>query len=162
MTSEISPKRRLGLAGTFAEKDVEEPLCDEEQPDAILLRGLCTFCLDTLQQRGQKSCTKNLSEPGGASCKRGDVRLNEFSTNARAKSCSITRPSSDNLSSLPSSTVFAPFGVRGFFAGLVPCILRAFPANACAMYAYEGLMRTFGAEKVSNMVVALVRQRLTS
>lgn len=39
-------------------------------------------------------------------------------------------------------------GVRGFFAGLTPCILRAFPANACAMYAYEGLMRTFGAEKV--------------
>lgn len=39
-------------------------------------------------------------------------------------------------------------GLRGFFAGLSPCILRAFPANACAFYVYEGLMRTFGAEKV--------------
>ncbi|KAH8099412.1 mitochondrial carrier [Cristinia sonorae] len=43
--------------------------------------------------------------------------------------------------------VYATAGIRGFFAGLTPCFLRAFPTNACAYYAYEGLMRTFGAEK---------------
>ena len=41
-------------------------------------------------------------------------------------------------------------GIRGFFAGLSPCILRAFPANACAFYVYEGLMRAFDAEKVDH------------
>ena len=45
--------------------------------------------------------------------------------------------------------VYSTVGVRGFFAGLTPCFLRAFPTNACAYYVYEGLMRTFGAEKVS-------------
>ncbi|TCD69900.1 hypothetical protein EIP91_005724 [Steccherinum ochraceum] len=43
--------------------------------------------------------------------------------------------------------VYTTVGLRGFFAGLTPCFLRAFPTNACAYYAYEGLMRTFGAEK---------------
>ncbi len=44
--------------------------------------------------------------------------------------------------------IYAIAGVRGFFAGLTPCLLRAVPSNACAYYVYEGLMRTFGAEKV--------------
>lgn len=26
--------------------------------------------------------------------------------------------------------------------GFVPCFLRAFPANACALVAFEGIMRT--------------------
>lgn len=39
-------------------------------------------------------------------------------------------------------------GYRGFFAGLTPCLLRAFPSNACAFYVYEGLLRSFNAEKV--------------
>ncbi|THH34061.1 hypothetical protein EUX98_g165 [Antrodiella citrinella] len=43
--------------------------------------------------------------------------------------------------------VYTTVGVRGFFAGLTPCFLRAFPTNACAYYAYEGLMRAFDAEK---------------
>ncbi len=49
--------------------------------------------------------------------------------------------------------IYRAAGMRGFFSGLTPCILRAFPANACAMYAYEGLMRTFGAEKVRRRAV---------
>ncbi|CAL1695584.1 unnamed protein product [Somion occarium] len=43
--------------------------------------------------------------------------------------------------------IYRTLGVRGFFAGLTPCLLRAFPSNACAFYVYEGLMRGFGAEK---------------
>lgn len=44
--------------------------------------------------------------------------------------------------------IYGIAGLRGFFAGLSPCLLRAFPANACAFYVYEGLMRLFKAEKV--------------
>ncbi|GJE87666.1 mitochondrial carrier [Phanerochaete sordida] len=43
--------------------------------------------------------------------------------------------------------IYTTAGARGFFAGLTPCLLRAFPSNACAFYVYEGLMRTFKAEK---------------
>ncbi|KAK7694768.1 hypothetical protein QCA50_001956 [Cerrena zonata] len=43
--------------------------------------------------------------------------------------------------------IYTTIGLRGFFAGLTPCLLRAFPSNACAFYVYEGLMRGFGAEK---------------
>ena len=32
-------------------------------------------------------------------------------------------------------------GVRGFWRGFVPCFLRAFPANAMALVAFEGVMR---------------------
>lgn len=32
-------------------------------------------------------------------------------------------------------------GWRGFWRGFVPCFLRAFPANACALVAFEGVMR---------------------
>ena len=32
-------------------------------------------------------------------------------------------------------------GVRGYWRGFVPCILRAFPANAMALVAFEGVMR---------------------
>ncbi|KAF2851689.1 mitochondrial carnitine/acylcarnitine carrier protein [Plenodomus tracheiphilus IPT5] len=33
-------------------------------------------------------------------------------------------------------------GVRGFWRGFVPCFLRAFPANAMALVAFEGVMRS--------------------
>ncbi|KAF8417849.1 mitochondrial carrier domain-containing protein [Tirmania nivea] len=33
-------------------------------------------------------------------------------------------------------------GWRGFWRGFMPCFLRAFPANACAIVAFEGVMRT--------------------
>ena len=46
---------------------------------------------------------------------------------------------------------FAQSGYRGFFRGLGPTILRAFPVNASAIWVYEGLMRTLGAEKVSSI-----------
>lgn len=32
-------------------------------------------------------------------------------------------------------------GARGFWRGFVPCFLRAFPANAVALVAFEGVMR---------------------
>ena len=32
-------------------------------------------------------------------------------------------------------------GLRGYWRGFVPCILRAFPANAMALVAFEGVMR---------------------
>jgi len=33
-------------------------------------------------------------------------------------------------------------GWRGYWRGFVPCFLRAFPANAVALVAFEGVMRT--------------------
>ncbi|PUU80710.1 mitochondrial carrier domain-containing protein [Tuber borchii] len=32
-------------------------------------------------------------------------------------------------------------GVRGYYRGFLPCIMRAFPANAAALVAFEGVMR---------------------
>ncbi|PVF97790.1 mitochondrial carrier [Serendipita vermifera] len=45
------------------------------------------------------------------------------------------------------SDIYRTAGIRGFYRGLAPSILRAFPSNACAYFVYEGLLRTFGAEK---------------
>nr|POF11647.1 mitochondrial substrate carrier family protein l [Quercus suber] len=39
-------------------------------------------------------------------------------------------------------TVWREGGVRGFWRGFAPCFLRAFPANAVALVAFEGVMRT--------------------
>ncbi|KAI8990540.1 mitochondrial carrier [Trametes punicea] len=44
--------------------------------------------------------------------------------------------------------IFAEGGFRGYYRGLVPTLLRAFPVNASALWVYEGLMRVLGAEKV--------------
>jgi solute carrier family 25 carnitine/acylcarnitine transporter 20/29 len=33
-------------------------------------------------------------------------------------------------------------GLKGYWRGFVPCFLRAFPANAMALVAFEGVMRT--------------------
>jgi solute carrier family 25 carnitine/acylcarnitine transporter 20/29 len=41
-------------------------------------------------------------------------------------------------------------GVAGFYKGLTPTILRAFPVNASALFVYEGVMRLLGAEEVSS------------
>lgn len=71
-----------------------------------------------------------------------------------AVSHTATRPSFSGV----MRQIHATSGMRGFFAGLSPCILRAFPANACAMWAYEGLMRTFGAEQVHLLVTVLLLQ----
>lgn len=35
-------------------------------------------------------------------------------------------------------------GFKGYWRGFVPCFLRAFPANAMALVAFEGVMRTLG------------------
>ncbi|KAI2625755.1 mitochondrial carrier [Hypoxylon sp. NC1633] len=37
--------------------------------------------------------------------------------------------------------VYAEGGVKGYWRGFVPCFLRAFPANAMALVAFEGVMR---------------------
>jgi solute carrier family 25 (mitochondrial carnitine/acylcarnitine transporter), member 20/29 len=37
--------------------------------------------------------------------------------------------------------VYSEFGWRGYWRGFVPCFLRAFPANACALLAFESVMR---------------------
>lgn len=39
-------------------------------------------------------------------------------------------------------------GARGYFRGLTPVVLRAFPVNASALFVYEGILRMLGAEKV--------------
>jgi solute carrier family 25 (mitochondrial carnitine/acylcarnitine transporter), member 20/29 len=38
-------------------------------------------------------------------------------------------------------TVYRENGIRGYWRGFLPCILRAFPANAVALVAFEGVMR---------------------
>jgi len=39
---------------------------------------------------------------------------------------------------------FAKEGVSGFYRGFLPCMLRAFPVNACTFLAFEFTMRTIG------------------
>lgn len=51
-------------------------------------------------------------------------------------------------------------GYRGYFRGLMPCLLRAFPVNASALWVYEGLMRVLGAEKV-NFIESFMVPELT-
>lgn len=45
--------------------------------------------------------------------------------------------------------IYAVDGPTGFFRGLRPCLLRAFPVNAAALFVSEGLMTILGAEKVN-------------
>lgn len=47
-----------------------------------------------------------------------------------------------------SRGIYLRDGVRGFFRGLGPTFLRAFPVNASAFFVYEGMMRLMGAEQV--------------
>ncbi|KAI0655189.1 mitochondrial carrier [Cubamyces menziesii] len=43
--------------------------------------------------------------------------------------------------------ILAEGGFRGYYRGLGPTLLRAFPVNASALWVYESLMRVLGAEK---------------
>lgn len=36
---------------------------------------------------------------------------------------------------------YAKEGIRGFYRGFLPCILRSFPANGCALLAFDTVMR---------------------
>lgn len=40
-----------------------------------------------------------------------------------------------------AKAVYSESGWRGYWRGFVPCFLRAFPANACALLAFESVMR---------------------
>ncbi|KAI0472901.1 carrier protein YMC2 [Xylariaceae sp. FL0804] len=40
-----------------------------------------------------------------------------------------------------ATAVYREGGARGYWRGFVPCFLRAFPANAMALVAFEGVMR---------------------
>jgi len=42
-------------------------------------------------------------------------------------------------------------GMAGFYRGLTPTLLRAFPMNASALFAYEGIMQLLGAEEARNL-----------
>ncbi|KAL1614733.1 hypothetical protein SLS54_009490 [Diplodia seriata] len=44
-----------------------------------------------------------------------------------------------------AKAVYREKGWRGYWRGFVPCFLRAFPANAMALVAFEGVMRFQGA-----------------
>lgn len=41
-----------------------------------------------------------------------------------------------------AAAVYREKGIRGYWRGFLPCFLRAFPANAMALVAFEGVMRT--------------------
>ncbi|KAJ6509459.1 mitochondrial carrier [Mycena vitilis] len=56
---------------------------------------------------------------------------------------SITRPSLISV----ARQIHAHDGIRGFYRGLAPCFIRAVPANACALFVYEAILRALGAEQ---------------
>lgn len=41
-----------------------------------------------------------------------------------------------------AKAVYRERGLKGYWRGFVPCFLRAFPANAMALVAFEGVMRS--------------------
>ena len=45
-----------------------------------------------------------------------------------------------------AKAVYRESGWRGYWRGFVPCFLRAFPANAVALVAFEGVMRSLADE----------------
>jgi solute carrier family 25 carnitine/acylcarnitine transporter 20/29 len=47
-----------------------------------------------------------------------------------------------------ATAVYRENGWRGYWRGFVPCFLRAFPANATALVAFEGVMRTLNRPEV--------------
>jgi len=55
----------------------------------------------------------------------------------------LGRPS---FTSVVRST-YARDGFRGFFRGLGPTFLRAFPVNASAFFVFEAILRVLGAEE---------------
>jgi solute carrier family 25 carnitine/acylcarnitine transporter 20/29 len=40
--------------------------------------------------------------------------------------------------------VWKDSGWKGYWRGFVPCFLRAFPANATALFVFESVMRALG------------------
>ena len=40
-----------------------------------------------------------------------------------------------------AKTIYRENGVKGYWRGFLPCFLRAFPANAVALVAFEGVLR---------------------
>jgi solute carrier family 25 (mitochondrial carnitine/acylcarnitine transporter), member 20/29 len=46
-------------------------------------------------------------------------------------------------------------GLKGFYRGVTPTILRAFPTNASAYFAYETIMNVLSAEKVNSLAFLL-------
>ncbi|KAG8877976.1 hypothetical protein FRB98_006432, partial [Tulasnella sp. 332] len=61
----------------------------------------------------------------------------------------LSEPLITNRKSVPevARTILRTQGVRGFYAGMTPVLLRAFPVNAVAYSVYEGIMRLLRAEK---------------
>ena len=57
--------------------------------------------------------------------------------------------------------IYAIDGFRGYFRGLGPTFLRAFPVNASALWVYEGLMRILGAEKVMIHLLTVAAEQNT-
>lgn len=43
--------------------------------------------------------------------------------------------------------VYRESGWKGYWRGFVPCFMRAFPANAMALVAFEGVMRMLNKEE---------------
>nr|OQO32250.1 hypothetical protein B0A51_00498 [Rachicladosporium sp. CCFEE 5018] len=48
-----------------------------------------------------------------------------------------------------AKAVYREGGAKGYWRGFVPCFLRAFPANAVALVAFEGVMRGMDGKSVS-------------
>jgi len=55
-----------------------------------------------------------------------------------------------------AQNIYRVDGFRGYFAGLGPCLLRAFPVNASALFVYEGILRLLNAEKVCHIRIVFL------
>ncbi|KAF8971409.1 mitochondrial carrier domain-containing protein [Flammula alnicola] len=66
-----------------------------------------------------------------------------YPASATSTKSTLTRPSFIYI----ARHIYVRDGPAGFFRGLGPCFLRAFPVNASALFVYEGMMRVLGAEK---------------
>jgi solute carrier family 25 carnitine/acylcarnitine transporter 20/29 len=60
----------------------------------------------------------------------------------RMQASSLQSPVENFRLSTCVKSIFQKEGVRGFFVGFTPCVLRAVPANAAAFTAFEMAMRT--------------------
>ena len=76
----------------------------------------------------------------------GGLAANTFWTISFPADCiknKMMSSSDSNFKSISSTAkwIWKHYGIKGFYRGFVPCLLRSFPTNGAAIYAYEFCMR---------------------
>ncbi|BGP57295.1 hypothetical protein JCM8202_002872 [Rhodotorula sphaerocarpa] len=107
-----------------------------------------------LIQRGFKRYQPDMN-PGTANFLSGGLASNAFWVSSfpfdavknRLMTDSLTNPTYKSWM-MCARAMWAEGGVRAFYHGFTPAILRAFPTNASALLVWESVMRVMGAEKI--------------